>query len=90
MVRSCYVVSCYGIRRLWICYCELLYVAVGYMKEQSPTVAMPLFPTAESKVPVVMFAGTETATAWVGYMEGAIQSGHRAAAEVIASLKLEH
>ena len=29
------------------------------------------------------FAGTETATEWRGYMEGAIRSGERAAAEVI-------
>lgn len=30
------------------------------------------------------WAGTETATEWNGYMEGAIQSGERAAAEVLA------
>src|SRR5262249_14902558 len=29
------------------------------------------------------WAGTETATRWMGYMDGAIQSGKRAAAEVI-------
>lgn len=28
------------------------------------------------------FAGTETATQWAGYMEGAIQAGERAAREV--------
>jgi monoamine oxidase len=32
------------------------------------------------------FAGTETADAWPGYMEGAIESGERAAAEILASL----
>ncbi len=31
------------------------------------------------------FAGTETATEWTGYMEGAAQSGERAAAEVLAT-----
>jgi monoamine oxidase len=31
-------------------------------------------------------AGTETASAWPGYMEGAIEAGERAAGEVIASL----
>ena len=30
------------------------------------------------------FAGTETAIEWTGYMEGAAQSGERAAAEVLA------
>jgi len=29
------------------------------------------------------WAGTETATFWHGYMDGAISSGHRAAAEVL-------
>lgn len=32
------------------------------------------------------WAGTETATEWSGYMEGAVQSGERAAAEVLARL----
>jgi monoamine oxidase len=32
------------------------------------------------------WAGTETATAWVQYMEGAVRSGERAAAEVHAAL----
>jgi monoamine oxidase len=31
------------------------------------------------------WAGTETATVWNGYMDGAIQSGERAAAEVLAT-----
>jgi monoamine oxidase len=33
------------------------------------------------------WAGTETATVWNGYMDGAIRSGERAAAEVLAALK---
>lgn len=31
-------------------------------------------------------AGTETATRWTGYLDGAVESGHRAAAEVRAAL----
>lgn len=31
----------------------------------------------------VHWAGTETASAWNGYMEGAVQAGHRAAMEVL-------
>lgn len=34
----------------------------------------------------IHWAGTETATFWTGYMDGAVTSGQRAAAEVIASL----
>lgn len=32
------------------------------------------------------WAGTETATEWMGYMEGAVQSGERVAAEALAAL----
>jgi monoamine oxidase len=35
----------------------------------------------------VHWAGTETATYWSGYMDGAVSSGQRAAAEVLAKLK---
>jgi len=38
-------------------------------------------------VGLVHWAGTETATVWNGYMDGAVQSGHRAAAEVLAALR---
>lgn len=34
----------------------------------------------------IHWAGTETATVWNGYMDGALQSGERAAAEVLAAL----
>jgi monoamine oxidase len=34
----------------------------------------------------IHWAGTETATEWVGFMDGAVQSGQRAAREVLASL----
>jgi monoamine oxidase len=34
----------------------------------------------------VHWAGTETATVWSGYMDGAVRSGERAAAEVLATL----
>lgn len=35
---------------------------------------------------LVHWAGTETASVWNGYMDGAVRSGQRAAAEVIAAL----
>ena len=31
------------------------------------------------------WAGTETATRWAGYFEGALQSGERAAREILAA-----
>ena len=33
------------------------------------------------------WAGTETATVWAGYMDGAVRSGERVAAEVAAALR---
>jgi monoamine oxidase len=38
----------------------------------------------------IHFAGTETATQWCGYFEGAIEAGERAADEVIAALRGAH
>jgi monoamine oxidase len=35
----------------------------------------------------IHWSGTETATEWMGYLDGAIQSGQRAAAEVLARLR---
>jgi monoamine oxidase len=35
---------------------------------------------------LIHWAGTETSTAWCGYMDGAVRSGERAAAEVISAL----
>lgn len=47
--------------------------------------ALARFPEAiRSPVGPIHWAGTETATEWTGYMEGAVQSGERAAAEVLA------
>jgi monoamine oxidase len=37
----------------------------------------------------VHWAGTETASRWNGYIDGAIESGYRAADEVIAALAAE-
>lgn len=42
-------------------------------------------PALREPVGRVHWAGTETATIWSGYMEGAMQAGERAVAEVLAS-----
>uniref|UniRef100_A0A914W0C2 Amine oxidase n=1 Tax=Plectus sambesii TaxID=2011161 RepID=A0A914W0C2_9BILA len=38
----------------------------------------------------VIWAGTETATVWMGYMNGAVQAGRRAAGDVLDIYKIEH
>jgi len=43
-------------------------------------------PALREPVGPVHWAGTETATVWSGYMDGAVSSGQRAAAEVTAAL----
>ncbi|HEU4735743.1 MAG TPA: flavin monoamine oxidase family protein [Solirubrobacterales bacterium] len=43
-------------------------------------------PTLREPVGRIHWAGTETSTYWNGYMDGAIRSGERAAAEVLADI----
>ena len=40
-------------------------------------------PALRRPVGLLHWAGTETATEWSGYMDGAVQSGKRAAAEIL-------
>jgi monoamine oxidase len=52
-----------------------------------PPGVMSVFgPALRAPVGPIHWAGTETATEWTGYMDGAVQSGERAAAEVLAAL----
>ena len=44
-------------------------------------------PALRAPVGRVHWAGTETADAWFGYMDGAVRSGERVAAEVLAALR---
>uniref|UniRef100_A0A914YDY4 Amine oxidase n=1 Tax=Panagrolaimus superbus TaxID=310955 RepID=A0A914YDY4_9BILA len=39
---------------------------------------------------LIHFAGTESATLWTGYMSGAVQSGLRAAHEILHNFKSKH
>jgi monoamine oxidase len=44
-----------------------------------------LGPALREPVGRIHWAGTETATVWCGYMDGAVQSGERVAAEILAT-----
>ncbi|MEO8726122.1 MAG: FAD-dependent oxidoreductase [Acidobacteriaceae bacterium] len=54
------------------------YAGPGVLHDYATTLRAPVGP--------IHWAGTETATFWNGYMEGAVQAGERAAREVIDSL----
>jgi monoamine oxidase len=43
-------------------------------------------PALAEPVGRIHWAGSETSTVWNGYMDGAVRSGRRAAAEVLAVL----
>ena len=59
-------------------------VAVG-----SPGALTELGPALRQPVGTLLWAGTETATKWCGYLDGALSAGLRAADEVLHSLKGE-
>ena len=54
------------------------YTPPGVLTAYGPAIRAPIGP--------IHWAGTETATVWNGYMDGAIQSGERAATEALAAL----
>jgi monoamine oxidase len=62
----------------WSRGCPVSVVAPGVVTEFLPNLIVPFG--------LVHWAGTETATYWNGYMDGAISSGQRAAGEVLAEL----
>jgi monoamine oxidase len=54
------------------------YAGPGVLLDYGSTIRQPVGP--------IHWAGTETATYWNGYMEGAVRSGERAASEVLSVL----
>lgn len=56
--------------------CYGAFMAPGVLSKFGPALREPLGP--------IHWAGTETSTSWSGYIEGAIRSGQRASAEVLA------
>jgi monoamine oxidase len=55
-----------------------------YGANMGPGVLTTLGPALRAPVGRIHWAGTETSPVWSGYIEGAIRSGERAAAEVLA------
>jgi monoamine oxidase len=60
-----------------------------YGANMGPGVLTSLGPALREPCGLVHWAGTETSPAWSGYIEGAIRSGERAAAEVLAAARGE-
>ena len=63
----------------WSRGCYVGYTPPGVLTAYGPAIREPIGP--------IHWAGTETATVWNGYMDGAIQSGERAAREALATLR---
>ena len=63
----------------WTRGCPVAHAAPGVLTKYGPWLRRP--------AGKVHFAGTETADYWLGYMDGAVRSGERAAREVLAALR---
>jgi monoamine oxidase len=62
----------------WSRGCYVGFMPPGVWTSHGPALRAPLGP--------LHWAGAETATRWNGYMDGAIESGERAASEVLSAL----
>ncbi|XP_064635285.1 amine oxidase [flavin-containing] B-like [Lineus longissimus] len=62
------------------------YIGGGYCGIMPPGVLTTYGPTLQEPVGNVHFAGAEAATVWTGFMDGAVQSGERAAREILHKL----
>lgn len=65
---------------------EEQWVGGGYTAIMGPGVLTSFGSVIRTPFGRIHFAGTESATKWSGYMDGAIQAGERAANEIIESL----
>lgn len=61
----------------------------AYVGMMTPGTWSTLGPLLRESVGVIHWAGTETASIWNGYMDGAIRSGEDAAAQVMSTLNQE-
>ena len=58
----------------------------GYAGVPTPGLLLDHGPALQEPVGRIYWAGAETASEWSGYMEGAVESGERAAREVLSAL----
>jgi monoamine oxidase len=63
----------------WTRGCPVAHAAPGVLTKYGPWL--------RRRVGRVHFAGTETSDYWLGYMDGAVRAGQRAAGEVLAALR---
>ena len=66
-------------KETWTRGCPVAHVGPGVLTKYGPWL--------RRAVGKVHFAGTETSDYWLGYMEGAVRAGERAAREVLAALR---
>jgi monoamine oxidase len=71
-------------------WCAEPFTRGGPVAVSSPGALTALGPALREPVGPLHWAGTETATEWCGYLDGAVRSGHRAAEEVFKALQGEH
>uniref|UniRef100_UPI0009B3B2AC amine oxidase [flavin-containing]-like n=1 Tax=Monopterus albus TaxID=43700 RepID=UPI0009B3B2AC len=72
-------------------WCEEEYSGGCYTVYFPPGILTQFGKVLREPVGRLYFAGTETATEWSGYMEGAVQAGERAAREVMCAMgKISH
>ncbi|KAA8887210.1 NAD(P)-binding protein [Nocardia colli] len=64
------------------------YTRGGYGAFFPPGVLTSIGSALRQPIGAIHWAGSETATEWTGYIEGAIRSGERAAAEVLAEYRV--
>uniref|UniRef100_A0A8D1F3E7 Amine oxidase n=1 Tax=Sus scrofa TaxID=9823 RepID=A0A8D1F3E7_PIG len=67
-------------------WCEEQYSAGCYTTYFPPGIMTQYGRVIRQPVGRIFFAGTETATQWSGYMEGAVEAGERAAREILNAL----
>ncbi|KAM8857564.1 amine oxidase [flavin-containing] [Synchiropus picturatus] len=72
-------------------WCEEEYSGGCYTAYFPPGIMTQFARVLREPVGKLYFAGTETATEWSGYMEGAVQAGERAAREILCTMgKIDH
>ncbi|XP_071478580.1 amine oxidase [flavin-containing]-like [Diadema antillarum] len=62
------------------------YIGGGYVGYTVPGIITKYWKALREPIGRLYFAGTETATKWSGYMDGAVQAGERAAREILHNM----